>query len=121
MSLIQMAPIIMFFLSFFGLVTSRDIVKSVICLILKETSVIVFFLSLSFRDGILPPIGSDLVGSIEYIADPLPQALMLTAIIIGLAVTAVDITMIIYLTHRTKSTDWEEVRAKSMEIVGGVE
>ena len=118
MSVVQIAPVIMFFLAFFGLITSRDIVKSLICLTLKETSVIVFFLGLHFRDGILPPIGANLAESVDYIADPLPQALMITTIIIGLAVTAVDIIMVIHLTRETKSTDWQEVRAKSMEIAG---
>ncbi|MCL2197683.1 MAG: sodium:proton antiporter [Defluviitaleaceae bacterium] len=112
----QTASIIMFFLAFFGLITSRNIIKSVICLMLKQTSVIVFFLGMRYRPGILAPIGDNLAADIAYIADPLPQALMITAIIIGLAVTAVDITMIIYLTNKTNSTDWDEVKKRSTEL-----
>ena len=115
--MIQIAPIIVFFLAFFGLITSKNIIKSIICLVLKETSVIVFFLSLGFHTGILPPIGTNLAEYVDYIADPLPQAMMLTAIIIGLAVTAVDITMVMHLTRETNSSDWSEVREKSFEIV----
>jgi len=70
---------------------------------------------------LLPPIGRNLTENFDYIADPLPQALMITAIIIGLAVTAVDITMVIYLTNKTKTTDWHEVREKSMELSGGLD
>ncbi|MCL1863273.1 MAG: cation:proton antiporter subunit C [Defluviitaleaceae bacterium] len=113
----QTASIIMFFLAFFGLITSQNIIKSVICLMLQQTAVIVFFLGLRHRHGILAPIGDNLTAEIAYIADPLPQALMITAIIIGLAVVAVDITMIIYLTNKTNSTDWDEVKQKSRELI----
>jgi multicomponent Na+:H+ antiporter subunit C len=118
-NIIQIAPVIVFFLGFFGLITSRNIIKAIICLVIKETSVIVFFLGMRYRDRILPPIGTDL--NIEYIADPLPQALMITAIIIGLAVTAVDITMVIYLTKETNSTNWNEVKERSKKLSGRLE
>jgi multicomponent Na+:H+ antiporter subunit C len=114
--MIQIASIIMFFIAFFGLITSRHIIKSVIFLILKETAIIVFFLSLTFRRGMLPPIGLNLADDITLIADPLPQAMMITAIVIGLAVTAVDITMIMYLTRQTKSVDWIEVEERCREM-----
>ena len=117
--MIQIAAVLMFFLGFFGLITSKNIIKSVVSLILKETAVIVFFLGLRHRFGILPPIGDSLAGDMQYIADPLPQALMITAIIIGLAVTAVDITMVMYLTRKTKSADWDEVKAISREMAKG--
>ena len=115
MDFIQLAPVIMFFLALFGLITSRNIIKSIICLVLLETAVIVFFLGMSFRWGILPPIGEGLAYQLDYIADPLPQALMLTAIIIGLALTVVNITMAIYLTRQTKSVDWQTVKLLSMD------
>jgi len=80
-----------------------------------EMAVIVFILGLSYRSGILPPIGLGLENNLHGIADPLPQALMITAIIIGLAVTAIDFTMIIHLVRKYKSTDWKDVKALSME------
>ncbi|MCL2202224.1 MAG: NADH-quinone oxidoreductase subunit K, partial [Oscillospiraceae bacterium] len=80
-----------------------------------EMAVIVFILGLSFRAGILPPIGQAIHGDLAAVADPLPQALMITAIIIGLAVTAIDFTMIIHLVRKHKTTDWNEVKALSTE------
>ena len=115
--MMQISAIIMFFLGFLGLITSRNMIKSVICLILKQTSVVVFFLSMNFHEGIRPPIGVNLLENIDYVADPLPQALMITAIIIGLAVTAVNITMFIYLSKKTNSTDWDEVKERAAEIL----
>ena len=115
MRMMEIIPIIVFFIGMFGLITSRNIIKSIACLVLLEMAVIVFVLGLSFRAGILPPIGQGLEQNLHNIADPLPQALMITAIIIGLAVTAIDFTMIIHLVRKYKSTDWDEVKALSTE------
>jgi len=115
MRMMEIIPIIVFFMGMFGLITSKNIIKSVACLVLMEMAVIVFILGLSYRAGILPPIGQGLEENLYAIADPLPQALMITAIIIGLAVTAIDFTMIIHLVRKHKSTDWNEVKASSME------
>jgi len=113
--MMEIIPIIVFFMGMFGLMFSKNIIKSVACLVLMEMAVIVFILGLSYRAGVLPPIGRGLQYNLDGIADPLPQALMITAIIIGLAVTAIDFTMIIHLVRKHKSTDWNEVKALSRE------
>ena len=101
----------MFFISFYGLITSKNAIKSIIYIVLMEVAVIMFFLSLSYESGIMPPIGRNL----RNVADPLPQALMITAIVIGLAVTAVNLTMLISLCRQSKTTDWDIVKKKTME------
>ena len=115
MRMMEVIPIIVFFLGMFGLITSKNVIKSVASLVLMEMAVIVFILGLSYRAGILPPIGRGLEENLYAVADPLPQALMITAIIIGLAVTAIDFTMIIHLVRKHKSTDWSELKASCME------
>lgn len=112
--LVELFSIIMLFIGFYGLIISKNIIKSVVFIAVMETSVIMFFLSFGFRSGIMPPIGANLQ-NIENTADPLPQALMLTAIVIGLAVTAVNIIMVITLYRKYQTTDWDTVKAKSME------
>ncbi|MCL2811693.1 MAG: cation:proton antiporter subunit C [Clostridia bacterium] len=102
--LAEIAAIAVFFLGFYGLITSKNIIKSIVSIGLMEIAVVVFFLSLGFVDGIRPPIGLEMAGNV---ADPLPQALMLTAIIIGLTVTAINLTMLISLYRECKTTDWE--------------
>lgn len=101
----------LFFISFYGLITSKNIIKSIVAIGLLETSVIMFLLSLGFADGMRPPIGQNQ----ELAADPLPQALVITAIIIGITVTAVNLTMLISLYRQYKSTDWDMVKTKNSE------
>jgi multicomponent Na+:H+ antiporter subunit C len=39
-------------------------------------------------------------------ADPLPQALVITAIVVGIAVTAVALIMFIAMYHKFGTTNW---------------
>lgn len=76
-----------------------------------EMAVIMFIISIGFSDGMTPPIGQNL----ENATDPLPQALMITAIVIGVAVTAINFTMLISLYRQHKSTDWDIIKKNNME------
>ena len=131
-NLIEIVAILMFFIGFYGLITSRKMIKSIVLTVILEASVILFFLSISygigfsigfstgfsigFRSEILPPIGAHFE-HFERFADPLPQALMITAIIIGAAVTTIKITMVMTFFRKYKTTDWEHARKIRREAV----
>ena len=102
-------PIILFFISFYGLVTTSNIIKTIVFIMLMQTSVIMFWLGTGARLGIVPPIIGDFAYLLypDAIADPLPQALMLTAIIIGIAVTAINITMLNALFKKYRTVNWK--------------
>jgi len=108
---VEIAVVLVFFVGFYGLIASNNIIKSIASITLMEIAVVMFFLSLGFFQGIRPPIGEDM----SYAADPLPQALMITAIIIGIAITAVNLTMLISLVRQFKTADWDIIRKKSKE------
>ena len=111
--------IALFFISFFGLITSRNIIKSIICLLTMQAAVIMFWLFMGARTGTKPPIidAGDLgyLSQFAEIADPLPQALMLTTIIIGICVIAVNIIMLNTLFKKYKTTDWKTMAELSKE------
>jgi len=109
---IEVFAIIMFFIALFGTMASNDIIKAIIFLVLMQSSVIVFWISFGYHDEILPPIGEYLAYGIG-LADPLPQALMITAIVIGMAVTAVALTMLITLCRKYQSTMWHDIKERS--------
>jgi len=118
---VEIAAIGMFFLGFFGLISSRNIIKSVICIVMLETSVVMFFLSIGAHAGFMPPIAEHLDGYI-LVADPLPSALMITAIVIGLSVTAINITMLMTLLRKYRTSDWNAVKeAVGLENLKGDE
>jgi len=114
-SAIEIFALIMFFIGLYGLFITRNVIKSIVFISILEMSVIIFWVGLGFRIGMVPPVQHFLDGDMAYIADPLPQALMITAIIIGMSVTAANIVMLITLVRKVKSTDWNILKEKSVE------
>ena len=110
-------PILLFFISFFGIITSGNIVKSIVLTVLMQTSVIMFWLGIAARLGTIPPIFEYYgdVYDLSAVADPLPQALMLTAIIIGISVTSINITLLNSLFRKYKTVEWEKMEALAFE------
>lgn len=99
--------IVLFFIGLFGLIARRQIIKTIISIGIMEGAVILYFLSIGHWQDQVPPIG-DVPAS--RMADPLPQALMITAIVIGVALTAAILTLYISLHHQTGTTDWVKAR-----------
>ena len=101
------------FISFYGLMTTRNIVKSIVYITIMETAVIMFFLGIGYHSGILAPIGVGL--DPQVVADPLPQAFMITAVVIGLCGTAVNIIMFITLFRKYGTASWVTAKNKNAE------
>ena len=98
--LFQATVIILFFLGVYGLLTQKNMIKLSICLNIMEASLLIFLVSVGYRgDGSFPIIRP----GIQVYVDPLPQALTLTAIVIGASLTAVILAFIIkiYKCHHT--------------------
>lgn len=108
----EVVSIILFFIGVFGLVARRNIIKSIISIVIMEVAVILFFLTINFTPDSVPPIGTE---AVTHFADPLPQAIMITAIIIGVGTTAVALTLFITLHHRYGTTNWEKAKVKRIE------
>jgi len=109
--IIDLFAVGLFFLSFFGLITTRNIIKAIVYTLVMQAAVIMFWLFLGARPGVLPPIFHDpeYLGNLPYMSDPLPQTLMLTAIVIGVSVAAINITMLNTLFRKHNTTDWDKI------------
>jgi len=107
-SLGEIAAIIIFFIGIYGVIARRNIVKTVISIGIIESAIILFFVA-SNEGYTKAPIVKDTLES-GNIADPIPQALMITAIVIGVGITAVALTMFINLYHKYGTTNWEKAR-----------
>ena len=102
---LEMFPVLLFFISFFGLTSSSNIIKSIVFIVLMQTSAVMIWMIFGGYFGTNPPIDVQYV-DLNTVADPLPQALMLTAIIIGISLTAINITMFNTLFRRYKTANW---------------
>lgn len=90
----------------FGLIKSKHLIETIIFFNLFESSIIVLFLKLVYRQGAKAPVISELF---QNYVDPIPQALMITAIVIGTASTALSLMFSIKLYHHYGSLLWEDL------------
>lgn len=108
----ETVAIALFCTGLYGLIARRNIIKSIISLGIIQSALILFFLNINYHTSLVPPIGSNMPTSVS---DPVPQALMITAIVIGISVTAVTLTMFISLYHKYGTTNWIKVKNKRRE------
>lgn len=100
----------LFFIGVFGLTARRNIIKSIIAVGIMQTAVILYFVTINYQPGSLPPIGDPALQVLT--ADPLPHALMITDIVIGVGVTAASLTMFIHMYHKYGTTNWLKAMKK---------
>lgn len=74
------------------LLAQRNLYMALMGLYLVQTAVILFFVLLSVREGATVPILGEGIG--QPLANPLPQALMLTAIVVGVATLGVGLAIL---------------------------
>jgi len=86
--------IFLFFLGLYVVAESFDNMKKLFGLSLFQTSVLWFYLSLGKVMGANPPICTNANCSALY-SNPLPQVLMLTAIVVGLATIALGFALLV--------------------------
>ncbi|QMS84664.1 sodium:proton antiporter [Candidatus Xianfuyuplasma coldseepsis] len=101
-----MNPILTFvvvLVGFYGLSTSKNIIKSIFSVTIIESGIILLFLNIGNLNGGTIPIITD---TTTTIVDPLPQALMITTIVIGSTVTALALMLSIKVFHQYGTLDW---------------
>ncbi|MGA1623501.1 MAG: NADH-quinone oxidoreductase subunit K [Synechocystis sp.] len=74
-------------IGFLGLLYKHNLMMKIIAMDVMSTGVIAFYCLIAARTGFLTPIVTGDDSPLSY-ADPVPQAVILTAIVIGLSVQA---------------------------------
>ncbi len=94
--LLPRLPFFLFVIPFaagvYFLLAQRNLYMALTGLYLVQTAVIFFFVLLSVHEGATVPILGDDVT--QPLANPLPQALMLTAIVVGVATLGVGLALL---------------------------
>jgi multicomponent Na+:H+ antiporter subunit C len=109
--LLYMTSLALLVIGLYGLLARRNLIRMVIGLTIAELGVNLFLVTLGYVDNGLPPI---FPGDMARMVDPVPQALVLTAIVIGFGVTALALTLVMRIhasqgtidTARTRGLKW---------------
>lgn len=96
----------LFFVGLYGVITQRNVIKTIISINIMDAAAILFLITANLQPGSVPPIAG---GDPSRMADPVPQALMITAIVIGVSVTAMCLALFIRMAHRYGTSDWEKI------------
>ena len=96
--------VVLFFIGLYGAMTQRNIIKTIISINIMDIAAVAFFMLANYQVGATPPI---LGSSGPVISDPVPQALMITAIVIGVSVTAMCLAMYMRVAYRYDTADWD--------------
>lgn len=84
-----------------GIFWNKDRTKKLISLGILQAAVIIFYISFGFINEASPPIMEDIHNNKEnfveksFYHNPLPHVLMLTAIVVGMTVNALGLTLIV--------------------------
>ncbi len=93
----------------YAVLVKKNLLKMLIGLSIMETGVNLLLISVGYISGRSAPILSEGVGPNQAV-DPIPQALVLTAIVIGVATTAMALSVAIILYEKYGTLNVEEIR-----------
>jgi multisubunit Na+/H+ antiporter MnhC subunit len=88
----------------------RNLIKMIIGITIIESGVNLFLITLGYRQGSIAPIYTSSPGGL--MALPVPQALTLTSIVIGVAVLALMLSLAIHLYRHYGTLDAREIGGK---------
>ncbi|MDJ1175678.1 cation:proton antiporter subunit C [Roseofilum capinflatum] len=84
--MLEACILITLFSGFFGIMLKKNLVMKILSMDVMITGVIAYYISISSREGVFAPILNP-TQIVEY-ADPVPQAVILTAIVISFSIQA---------------------------------
>ena len=98
---------ILFILGLYTILNCKNLIKMIMGINIIEASLILLLVHIGYKPkGTAPILNQDY----EIIVDPLPQALALTAIVIGASTTAVMLFLAIKLYKEYGTLDISEIR-----------
>ena len=105
--------LMLFMIGIYGVLTQKNLIKIIIGLGIMEYAVNMLLIMIGYRhDGIVPILESNMLLK-DFLAtavDPLPQAMVLTAIVINVAVLALSIAVAMRLYQKYGTYDITDIR-----------
>ena len=93
-------------------ITCPNLLKKLIGLCILQSSVFILYISMSFVSGGTVPI---LENNIELYSNPLPQVLILTAIVVGIAQIALALALVVRIRESYGSIEETEIQSRNLD------
>lgn len=106
---IYILTFLLFFLGMYGMVRCGNYMKKLISMNIMQVAVIYFFLCFGQKAGGTLPVIQNGVTDPSLYVNPLPHALMLTAIVVSLGTTGVGLALLMRIKETYGSLEEKEI------------
>jgi multicomponent Na+:H+ antiporter subunit C len=100
----------LFIVGLYGIVSSRNLVRTILSLTIVQSATYVVLLGVGYRNGGAAPILAD-IPAVSKAVDPVVQVLVLTDVVIEATVTALLLALAVQAHKRFGSLDPSDLRA----------
>lgn len=104
--------ILLMMLGFYVVISRGNLIKKLVGLGVFQTSVFILYISMGVVRGGTAPI---LASGPQLYSNPLPHVLILTAIVVGVATTAVGLALVVRIHRAYGSIDEDEIHRQDTE------
>ena len=109
--------IILMLIGFYAMIAKGNLVKKIIGLNIFQTAIFLFYISLAdIRGGTEPIVSEEIISKGYVYVNPLPHVLILTAIVVAVATTAVALALIIRMYEEYGTIEEDEIIEKEREL-----
>ena len=98
---------------FYVVIASGNLVKKIIGLNLFQASVFILYISMGKVSGGAAPI---LRETVQTYSNPLPHVLILTAIVVGVATTALGLALVVRIKETYGTTEEDEIHSQDESL-----
>ena len=99
---------ILLMIGFYAVIAKLNLIKKLIGLSLFQSAVFLLYITMGRIEGGTAPIFSEAVGDYIY-SNPLPQVLILTAIVVGISTTALGLGLVVRIREEYGSIEEHEI------------
>lgn len=96
------------FCGFFGIILKQNLMMKILSMDVMSTGVIALYVLIAARGGLFTPILDRSERPLSY-ADPVPQAVILTAIVIGFSIQALMLVGVMKLSRDNPTLESHEI------------
>ena len=101
--------VVLLMIGFYAVVAKVNLIKKLIGLSLFQSAVFLLYITMSKVSGGTAPIfNEDVIG--QLYSNPLPQVLILTAIVVGISTTALGLGIVVRIKEEYGTTEEQEIQ-----------
>ncbi len=100
------ASMVIFLIGFHTMLTHSNLIKKILGMNIMETAVFLFVVSIGYVRGRAAPVVG---GEAQQFVNPLPSALILTGLVVGVSLTAFALALIIKVYQYYGTVDADEI------------